>query len=118
MFNRSTLSPVLLCFFFLPACLAQSAVPASPKPIATPATTPQLAAIKSPDYSAESFIIQKYATDVTYADDGTGERLITVQVKVQSDAAVRQFGVLEFPFESRNEHVDFIYVRVRKPDGS
>ncbi len=65
---------------------------------------------------ASSF--EKYATDVTYADDGTGERLITVQVKVQSDTAVRQFGVLEFPYESRNEHIEFVYVRVRKPDGS
>ena len=73
---------------------------------------------KSPDYSTESFIIEKYATDITYADDGTGERLITVQVKIQSDTAVRQFGVLEFPYESRNERIDFVYVRVRKPDGS
>jgi tetratricopeptide (TPR) repeat protein len=118
MFNRSAFSSVLLCFFFLPACFAQSVVPVLPKPTVTPAPTPQTSSTKSPDYSAESFIIQKYATDVTYADDGTGERLITVQVKVQSDAAVRQFGVLEFPYESRNEHVDFVYVRVRKPDGS
>ena len=70
------------------------------------------------DYSDEGYIIQKYSTDVTYAADGTGERVITVQLKVQSDAAVRQFGVLEFSYESRNEHLDFNYVRVRKPDGS
>ena len=37
---------------------------------------------------------------------------------MQSDAAVRQLGLLEFPYESRNEHLDFVYVRVRKPDGS
>jgi predicted Zn-dependent protease/transglutaminase-like putative cysteine protease len=70
------------------------------------------------DYTDESYVIQKYSTDVTYAADGTGDRLITVQLKVQSEAAVRQFGVLEFSYESRNEHVDFNYVRVRKPDGS
>ena len=71
-----------------------------------------------PDYSGESYVIEKYSTEITFAADGTGERLITVAVKVQSHAAVRQFGVLEFPYESRNDRVEFVYVRVKKVDGS
>ncbi|AXC15179.1 Transglutaminase-like enzyme [Acidisarcina polymorpha] len=82
------------------------------------ASTPASGSSSVLDYSPESYVIQRYATDITYAADGTGERIITVQVKVQSEAAVRQFGVLEFPYESRNEHLDFVYVRVRKADGT
>ena len=119
MLLRLAFSSFLLGFLVLPAGFAQSTPPVPPpKPIANPAPKSQTSATKSPDYSTESFIIEKYATDFTYADDGTGERLITVQVKVQSDTAVRQFGVLEFPYESRNERIDFVYVRVRKRDGS
>jgi tetratricopeptide (TPR) repeat protein len=109
---------VLLYLFHAAAAMPQASQPVVAKPnvVATPA--PPAAAKVPIDYSGESYIIQKYATDVTYAADGTGERLITVQLKIQSEAAVRQFGVLEFPYESRNEHLDFVYVRVRKPDGS
>jgi tetratricopeptide (TPR) repeat protein/transglutaminase-like putative cysteine protease len=114
------LSALLLLLFFLilPASRAQTGNPAPAKPTSVPAVAKNDLAKKAPDYSAESFIIQKYSTDITYAADGTGERLITVQVKVQSEEAVRQFGVLDFPYESRYEHIDFIYVRVRKQDGS
>jgi tetratricopeptide (TPR) repeat protein len=108
----------LLGFPVSHCALGQSTVTSPPKEVMVPAPSPQTLSAKSPDYSAESFVVAKYATDVTYADDGTGERTLTVQVKVQSDAAVHQLGLLEFPYESRNEHLDFVYVRVRKPDGS
>ncbi len=106
------MSLLLLAFLSLPKALSQTgAAPASTSP-------PPAVATSAPDYSKESFVIQKYATDVTYQADGTGERLLTVQVKIQSDTAVRQFGVIEFPYESRNEHLDFVYVRVHKADGT
>ena len=107
----------LASIYILPstASLAQSPPPASIRPNTA---TPTVPIAEKADYSGESFVIEKYSTEVTFAADGTGERLITVAVKVQSDAAVRQFGVLEFPYESRNERVDFVYVRVKRADGS
>jgi predicted Zn-dependent protease/transglutaminase-like putative cysteine protease len=119
--NRIGVLLSLTAFFFLLGItvsaqdrpLSKVAKPDGTAPVTNP---PPVS--KASDYSSESYIVQKYSTDVTYAADGTGERVITAQVKVQSDAAVRQFGVLEFPYESRNEHLDFAYVRVRKPDGS
>jgi tetratricopeptide (TPR) repeat protein/transglutaminase-like putative cysteine protease len=112
MFVKSAVLFFLWAFLVLPGAFAQTSTPPAP------ASSSPTAAGTKPDYSAESYIIPKYSTETTYADDGTGERLITVEVKIQSDAAVRAFGVLEFPYESRNEHIDFVYVRVRKPDGS
>ena len=37
---------------------------------------------------------------------------------MQSDAAARQFGVLNIPFASNNQRVEILYVRVRKPNGT
>ena len=117
MLLRSSWLVFLQACLILPAALSQTGSPAnaSAAPSSAPVTTTPN---RGEDYSGEGFVIQKYSTDVTYATDGTGERRITVQVKIQSDSAVRQFGVLEFPYESRNEHIDFVYVRVRKADGT
>jgi len=69
-------------------------------------------------YAGESYVINRM--DQVYSEnaDGTGWRQRTLAVKVQSDAAVRQLGVVAIPFASASEHVEFAYVRVRKPDGS
>jgi len=53
-----------------------------------------------------------------YGADGTGSKEVTGVMKMQSDAAARQFSVLTIPFAGSNDHVEFEYVRVRKPDGS
>ncbi|MGB9407837.1 MAG: DUF3857 domain-containing protein [Terracidiphilus sp.] len=52
------------------------------------------------------------------AADGTGVRQFTFAARVHSEAAVRQLGVLSLPYASSSEHVELIYVRVRRPDGS
>jgi hypothetical protein len=70
------------------------------------------------DYSAESIVVERMETIYRFAADGTGSREIAVVTLVQSDAAARQYGVLTVPFAGNNEHVEFDYVRVRKPDGS
>jgi len=41
-----------------------------------------------------------------------------MQVRVQSDAGVQQFGVLKFSYQSSSESFAVDYVRVRKPDNS
>ena len=69
-------------------------------------------------YAAEALVIERSDLTYSYHADGTGVRERTVSVRVQSEAAVRELGVLSVPFASAAEKVEFQYVRVRHPDGS
>ena len=71
-----------------------------------------------PDYSREAFVSEQDVTHVTFENDGTSTRDSSARIRIQSDAGVRRFGVLTFPYESSTETVDIAYVRVRKPDGT
>lgn len=73
---------------------------------------------KSPNYSKESFVIEKFSRKIVFAEDGTSELEQTAVIKVQSEAGVREFGVLSFAYNSENERLEVAYIRVRKPDGS
>lgn len=70
------------------------------------------------DYSAEPIVVEKLETVYRFSADGTGTREMTTVARIQSDAAARQYGVLNFPFAGNSEHVEFAYIRVRKADGS
>ena len=71
-----------------------------------------------PDYSKEAAVIKNLATSVSFSTDGAREWRQTLAVRVQSEAAVRQFGVLSFSYSSESQQVSIEYVRVRKSDGS
>jgi hypothetical protein len=74
---------------------------------------------KAPDqYAGESVVLEH--SDVLYAmnADGTGYREQSVVARVQSEAAVRQLGILGIGFASASEHVEIEYARVRRPDGT
>lgn len=75
-------------------------------------------AADAPDYSKEAAVIQNIATRVSFSMDGAREWRQTLAVRVQSEAAVRQFGVLAFSYSSDGEQIEIEYVRVRKPDGT
>src|SRR5580692_9676623 len=64
------------------------------------------------------FVIEKFETNVRFAASGTSEREQILRVRIESDSAVRQFGVISFPFDNDGERVAVDYVRVRKADGS
>ncbi|HTA47625.1 MAG TPA: DUF3857 domain-containing protein [Bryobacteraceae bacterium] len=70
------------------------------------------------DYSKEAFVIEKLATDVAFVKEGTGTIEQTLVIRIQSEAAVRELGVLSIPYNADNERLEFAYVRVRKPDGT
>lgn len=76
------------------------------------------AANQKPDYSQEAVVIEQLTTGYRYERDGTGQRDLTMRVKIQSEAGVERFGQLVFPYTSANEKLDMDYVRVRKADGS
>ena len=110
----------------LPAT-SMSAVPApavvpkaAPEPAVVQKAAPEPAAAPkaAPDYSAEPLVIEHVEHIYTMAADGTGVRQLTLAARVNSDATVRQLGVLSIPYASSSEHVELAYVRVRRPDGS
>jgi len=50
--------------------------------------------------------------------DGTGERVVHVVMRIQSQGAAQQFGVLTVEYASANETAHIALVRVHKPDGT
>jgi tetratricopeptide (TPR) repeat protein len=69
-------------------------------------------------YSQEPFIIEQYFTTARFENDGTGERDLSVRIRVQNDAGAQQLGHLAFAYNSANERVDVRFVRVHKSDGT
>jgi TonB family protein len=72
----------------------------------------------APDYSKEAVVIEKMTTKVTFSAEGIREWQQTLSMRIQSEAAVRQLGVLSFSYGSESEQLKVEYVRVRKSDGS
>jgi tetratricopeptide (TPR) repeat protein len=70
------------------------------------------------DYAQEAVVIEQLSTSYRFERDGTGQRDLTLRVKVQSDAGVERFGQLIFGYSSANEKLDMDFVRVHKADGT
>ncbi|MGB7332737.1 MAG: DUF3857 and transglutaminase domain-containing protein, partial [Terriglobales bacterium] len=70
------------------------------------------------DYSQESAVIEEMASKVVFDNDGNSTREQTSRVRVQTDAGVKEWGLLKFPFQSATQTVEIDYVRVHKADGS
>ena len=115
---------------FIGSCLAQGEPAAAPaaspsqhtlqiplgsQPQTTQHATPQSGA---PDYSKQAYVIDQFDTSMNFHADGTWEQVATIVVQVKSQAGILQFGNLSIPYESRNQKVEFTYIRIRKPDGS
>ncbi len=81
-----------------------------------------LALVACVAYSAqnppESYVIQHFARDLTFAADGTWVGEQSAVVRMQSDAGVHEFGVLSFSYLNTSQELQIEYVRVRKADGS
>ncbi len=72
----------------------------------------------APDYSKEAYLIEQLDTRVRFSADGATERVQTTRIKVLTDAGVRGWGVLNFPYSADTDTIEIPYVRVRKADGS
>ncbi len=86
--------------------------------LAVRAQTPAPPAPVKGDYSQEAAVIEELSTKVAFDNDGNFTREQTTRVRVQTDAGVKQWGLLTFPFQSVTQAVELDYVRVRKADGS
>lgn len=69
-------------------------------------------------YRDEATVFEHLDTTIRMHADGTGDRTFHVRVRVQSEGAARQFGVLSVPYASAYESGTIDYVRVYKPDGT
>lgn len=117
---------ILAALFCMPCLVAAQQKPQTP---ASPAVQkPSLPALHvradgnltalKPDYSKESVVFEKVATQFDYNADGTGDKTVEITVRVQSDNGVHETGLIDLPYASGNEQLEFVYVRVRKPDGA
>jgi tetratricopeptide (TPR) repeat protein len=70
------------------------------------------------DFSKEAYVLEMLHTRVRFEADGTGSRELTGRVRVQSEAAIHDLGLLRFSYASTFESLNIDYVRVRKPDGT
>jgi transglutaminase-like putative cysteine protease/tetratricopeptide (TPR) repeat protein len=86
-------------------------------PFASPGQSPTKAA--SPNsFADEALVFERSETTYTMHADGTGERESHVLVRLQSQGAAQQFGVLSFAYASANEAPLIKLVRVHKPEGT
>ncbi len=113
-----------LATLLLPAAAGYAQAPAGAPAVKAGVVQPGAPAAKaakkpgSPDYSNEPLVVEHSATIYDYRADGTGERTMRTVLHLQSDAAVRQFGVVSFAYAADSESIELHYVRVRKPDGT
>jgi tetratricopeptide (TPR) repeat protein len=68
--------------------------------------------------SQEAIRVVRYVTSVQFQNDGTGERDLSVRMRVETAAGALQLRSLSFNFDSATETMALGYLRVRKPDGS
>src|SRR5258708_2579947 len=54
-------------------------------------------------YQNEAVVIEQSEMAFTYQKDGTGEKLVSVRMKVTSEAGARQFSVISLPYAAANE---------------
>lgn len=70
------------------------------------------------DFAGEPFVIESIKTSVRFEPDGRGQREVSTRIRVQSESAVHDVGVLVYPYMASFESFDILYVRVKKPDGT
>jgi hypothetical protein len=74
--------------------------------------------VSKPDYSKEAFVVDRWQQRYRFENDGTGRSTVSFRVRVQTEAGVQNFGQLRFGYNSANDRMEIVYVRVTKPDGS
>jgi tetratricopeptide (TPR) repeat protein len=92
----------LVLLAILPAALGQTVTKA-------PATD---------NFQKEALVFERNEMAIRMHADGTGERVMHVWIRLQSEGAARQFGVLSFSYAAASETPRITLVRVHKPDGS
>jgi len=87
-------------------------------PHVTASQSPSPARGTSPAYSQEAYVVEESRTTWRFENDGTGRRDRYLRVRVQSDAGIAMWGQLAFPYNSANERMEVVSVRVLGADGT
>ncbi len=66
----------------------------------------------------EPYIFERHSLAVRFENDGSGQRELSVRVRIQNEQGAQQFRELAFGYISPNEQVTVRSVKVRKRDGS
>ncbi len=74
--------------------------------------------VASQDFPREGAVIEQRTTKVVFQSDGTYTYDQHARIRIQSDAGVRQYGVLPFAYQASIGHVAVQDIRVIKPDGA
>src|SRR5579863_8351766 len=106
---------VLQLLFCLISCAAHAAQ--SPTSPATSSITPTAQTAES-DLSKEPYVFELLERNIRLEADGKGQRDLAFRVRIQSESAVQEFGLLVYPYASSFETLDVVYVRVLRPDGT
>jgi hypothetical protein len=85
--------------------------------VSAAAAAPHTADDKPSDYSKESFVVERLLTKAVFENDGSYSTEEDARIKIQSQAALQAFGILNIRYASASSTVDIAYVRVIKPDG-
>jgi tetratricopeptide (TPR) repeat protein/transglutaminase-like putative cysteine protease len=70
------------------------------------------------EFSKDAVVIQQSSWKILFHNDGTYTQEQRVRARIQTDAGVRQYGVLPFSYVSSIGNVEIEDVRVIKPNGS
>jgi tetratricopeptide (TPR) repeat protein len=107
---RTVLLAPALCVLAVSSCQLSAQ---TPKP--APATA---SAAQTDSFRNESLVFELSETTYRMKADGTGERIQHAILRIQSQGAAQQFGVLVISYASANETPHVTLVRVHKPDGT
>jgi len=88
-----------------------------PRALFAQATVPVTVETQS-GYPKEAYVFEMLHTRVRFEADGTGSRELSARIRVQSEGATHELGLLRFSYSSTFEALNIDYVRVHKPDGT
>jgi hypothetical protein len=103
----------LMLFSFSSPILVAQTPPPVPLPASKRANPPA-----EDSHAKEAYILELIQNTIRFEADGKGQRDLILRARIQSESAVREFGLLAYPFASSFESLDVLYARVRKPDGT
>jgi Tfp pilus assembly protein PilF len=69
-------------------------------------------------YRNEAVVVEQCDTTFRYQPDGTGEKLLAMQLKIVNEAGARTFSVISLPYAAANESPTIEKIVVHHPDGT
>ena len=109
---------LLTCLFLTHNLLSSPFTQGQTPPVSPAATSAPTKLSNDESYGKEPYIYELIQSAARFEPDGKGHRDLILRVRIQSESAVHEFGLLVYSFSSKFESLEVIYARVRKPDGT